>query len=248
MRKLLLSAAAGAAAMAGAASAAVVTEGFESFNEADPVNTFSFGTVSTVANDPGEDQAIIFDTNDDTNGDGDLRGLFTRVVGVDGSGDRIVGETDVDLGNVLIISEGAASSVTPDDNGTGGVITFTFNEAVTFIGFDAIDTGEDALIVTLLGAGGATLGTIVADLPLDQGDNIGLDGDPTTQNFFASFVAAGGGVEGVVTAIFDFGSNSGAIDNLIFDTAEVPIPGAIPLLISGIAGIRLASRKKRKAA
>ncbi|MEO0881035.1 MAG: hypothetical protein AAFY22_15150, partial [Pseudomonadota bacterium] len=242
MRKSIFSFVAAAAVMSGAASATTVVETFDALGlgEGDAVNTFSFGTVSTVANAPGEDQAIIFDTNDDTNGDGDLRGLFTRVTGVDGSGDLILGENNVDLGNVLIISEGAASSPAPDDNRNGGVITLTFNEAVTFIGFDAIDTGEDALTVTLLGADGMELGSIVADLDLDQNDNVGTDGDPLTQNFFASFIAAGGGIAGVVTAVFDFGTNSGAIDNIVFQTAEIPVPGAIPLLISGIAGLRLA--------
>ena len=65
--------------------------------------------IVTAGTPPGEDQAMIFDTNNPTGGDDDLA-------------------TD-NLDNVLIISEDG-DATDPDDNATGGAINFEFDSPV----------------------------------------------------------------------------------------------------------------------
>lgn len=123
-------------------------------------------------------------------------------------------------GNVLIISEDGDSS-DPDDEGAGGSITFAFDSAVNLLGFEAYDD------VTL------TVST-------DQGDsvmvNVGADNQfaAVTTNFF-----------NITEITFDFGNQSGAIDNI--QVSAVPLPAPALLLLAGIGGLGAAARRRKAA-
>ena len=116
---------------------------------------------------------------------------------------------------------------------------------------DNITVGEYVELVFLDGALDLT------SLSFNDGDHNSLDADNVSQvsiiiNDGAAMIltfadavqmAAAGTFEGVSSIRFDFVDTDFYIDSL----SSVPIPGAIPLLLSGIAGLGFASRKKKKA-
>jgi hypothetical protein len=53
------------------------------------------------------------------------------------------------------------------------------------------------------------------------------------------------GFIGVKSLTFDFGSASGAIDNLKLTPSIVPVPAALPLLLAGVGALGFAGRRKR---
>lgn len=224
MRKLISTVAA-SVALFGVAHATPVVIDFEGASAGDIVSNQLPGvTVSgTVFG------AMIFDTNNPTGGDNDLGGPLTRVGPDFGS---------VAGGNVLIISEDGDSS-DPDDNASGGIFTFDFDQAVTFLGFDGVDFTDSGanLIVRLFDTSATEVFTY------DFGaESMAEVGDNEFYSFFGNVFGAG--IAGIATATIEL-TGSGAIDNLTFDVADVPIPGAIPLLISGIAGLGFAARRKK---
>lgn len=225
--RMILAAIASTTLMAGAAHAAPVTLTFDSLSAGDVV-TGQFPGV-TVSATGGSGQAIVFDTDSPTGGDDDLGSPLTRVGPDEGS---------VAAGNVLIISEDGDLN-DPDDNGSGGVFTFDFDGVVTFLGFDGVDFTDAGanLIVTLFDDAGDTLFSydFAANSMASVGDN----------EYYSFFTTVfGSGIAGVALATIEL-TGSGAIDNLTFDAA-IPVPGALPLLLSGIAGLGFASRRKRK--
>ena len=129
-----------AAAAAVVVSAGVATAGtidFEAFQAGDRINQLNVGGVGvdvSVNSNGAHDVAMVFDTNNFTGGDRDLRGPFTNA-----AGDRLR------PGNVLIISEDNDAS-DPDDERRGGTITFMFDTLVDILGFDAFD--DVSLVVT----------------------------------------------------------------------------------------------------
>jgi len=224
----LLSAAVASVALMGAAHAAPVTIDFEGPAAGTVVsNQFAGVTVSGTAFGP-----MIFDTNNPTGGDSDLGSPLTNAGPDQGS---------TAAGNVLIISEDGNSN-NPDDNGNGGTLTFDFDSVVTFLGFDGVDftDGNANLIVRLFDTSATEIFSydFAADGPgIDVGDN----------EFFSFFSNVfGAGIAGVASATIQL-TGSGAVDNLSFDVADVPIPGALPLLLSGIAGLGFSMRRKKRA-
>ena len=185
-------------------------------------------TVSTSSNG-SNDHAVVFDTDNPTGNDGDLGAPFDN---------PFTGATEMfEPGNVLIISEdargvscGADSCSPPDDEAGGGSITFEFNQEVTFLGVDVFDVSD----------GGATFNIEFFD----------VDGLFATV-FFASgigdneYVSFLSQFDDVVKIVFNFGG-SGAIDNILFDAPEIPVPAALPLLLSGLAGLGFASRRRKQ--
>ena len=227
-----LSVAAASAAIIGVAHAAPVTITFDGPAAGTIVsNQFPGVTISGTAEGP-----MIFDTDNPTGEDGDLGAPFTNVGPDEGS---------TPAGNVLIISEDGDTS-DPDDNANGGTFTFDFDSVVTFLGFDAIDFSDASanLIVRLFDTSATEIFSY--DFAVDGPNSV--VGDNEFYSFFSSVF--GTGIAGVASATIQL-TGSGAIDNLSFDMPpdinDVPIPGALPLLLSGIAGLGFAMRRKKRA-
>lgn len=178
--------------------------------------TDQFAGVTVSATEFG---ALVFDTDNFTGGDDDLAAPFTDAM-----------MNVLNPGNILIVSEDG-DGTDPDDNGAGGSLFFDFAEAVTFDAFNVFDIdAAEGFTATFRGEDGIVLSTITNMLPI--GDN-----------GFASFTDLG--IMGVLQAEFAF-TSSGAVDDLTFDTAEVPVPAAGLLFLTGAAGF--AAARKRKAA
>lgn len=231
---------------AGAAQASTITAGFEEFSRGDVVSSFSVGTATATvltkrrlgngSNVNG--QSIAFDTaNPGTRSDGDpdLGAPFYTDYA---SGSGVTGTDPIgaafDPGNVLIIDEESGGQ-NPDDNGTGGRIALTFDEAVTFDGFDVFDDVTDFMV-----AGQILTGSSYTTVYALKG--ITLDYD----NQYASF----GGLNwtGVDRLVFNFRASSGAIDNLDFldptGGPVVPVPATLPLLLAGLGAMGYAGRRR----
>ena len=211
-----------AAAVAFAGPTWAVTLTFDEYEHGDVITEVSLGggVTATVAaegnsrNSP--DEATIFDTTLDNTEDPDLEGPFTA----DGV------NFDFEAGRALIIQENDGE---PDDDGRGGWISFTFSQAVSFLGFDFLD--DEFVTVSDNNGNSAVVGT-------------------GTGPAFDNYVTASGllGFSDVTELTFDFGGNSGAIDNLEFEIAAVPVPASLPLMLAGLAGFGFASRRRKNAA
>lgn len=209
------------------ASAAILD--FEGNDSGDILNSFSVdgitGSIAAVGFGKGSDIAMVFDTDDFTGGDDDLEAPFyAELTGSNPpKGTPVDGTAELSPGNVLIISEDGDAD-DPDDNGQGGTITFTFDSLVTFMGFDVLD---DVTNFTVTANTNDTTGPI----------SLAYD------NQFQSFADLNWA--GVSEVVFDFGSASGAIDNIAFEATPVPVPASLPLLAAGFGIFGLMKRKRR---
>jgi len=135
-------------------------------------------------------------------------------------------------GNVLIVEEFFSDPLpdplpAPDDNGRGGVLTFEFDTSVLFSGVTFIDDGTLDILGSLNGGDLFHIGTI------DNGGSSRFD------NVLQSALFAETRVDRLV---FDFGSDSGGIDDVI--VSAVPLPAGLMLLLTGLGGFALARRRK----
>ena len=164
-------------------------------------------------------RAMIFDTGELTGQDADLFGPFTSEDG----------QSTYDAGNILIVSEDGDGS-DPDDSASGGRLVFRFDEAVTFLGFNAFDiNAAESIELRLFGIDGALITSIT-----NGGRTVGDNG-------YISFMDLE--VAGVARAVFRL-SGSGGIGDITFDTTPVPVPGAALLFAPAIAGFGLARRRR----
>lgn len=119
---------------------------FEGLSSGDVVSDqFAGVTISAQRNgdaDGSENDAMIFDSNNPTGGDSDLR--FS------------------DQDNILIISEDNDSS-DADDNAGGGVITFDFDDPSEVVSINMLDIEERGGTIDLLDANGDLIRTV--DIP-----------------------------------------------------------------------------------
>ncbi len=224
MRKLMIGAIFGLAATG--ANASVLD--FESFSAGTVINAFSVdGITGSVAAVGGSNQAMVFDTDNPTGNDDDLAApFFDSFTGpAPAGGTPAVGAGELNPGKVLIIS-GDGDAGDPDDNAGGGTITFTFDQAVTFNGFDVFDDVSNFLVSA--NGGAFTLAAINMDY----------------DNQFTS--VTGIGWEGVTSLVFDFGQASGAIDSIDFSIpTQVPVPASLPLLAFGLGAFGYIARRRR---
>ncbi len=168
-------------------------------------NQFDGVSIEADGDSTSGNAAMIFDSEDPTGGDWDLA---TPGYGYN---------NNEELGNILIISEDQDTN-DPDDDARGGVITFTFDEAVTVesIGLLDVDSNEwGGSVVTLVTEGGTQSFDIDA-----LGDNSYQRIDINTDNV----------LELRVNMI-----SSGAVTDLVYSTpvegvygnkATVSVPGA----------------------
>lgn len=174
----------------------------------------------------GPDVAVVFDSNNPTGGDGDLGAPFSNPdLGT------------LSPGNLLILQErsncDALSCSEPDDEGSrpAGQFVISFTEGVLLQSIDFFD---------------------VEGIEASPNDAIELyDGDNNLISNGFYVPATGGdnmwapvlfGVDGVHSIVINMGG-SGAIDNIAFETSVVPVPAALPLFISALAGMGFMRRR-----
>jgi hypothetical protein len=220
-----LSAAIASLALAGTAHAAPITLDFNSLSAGDLAGTqFSGVTISGARNGApamSPNAAMIFDTNNFTGSDSDLQGPFDNPT---------TAPVEALLpGNVLIVSEDDDAS-DPDDAARGGVLTFVFDQLVTILSINAFDINSNESITFDF--------YDVNDMLITSISN-GMT--TTDDNEFLTFDFGITGVRRFVASL----SGSGAIDDLMFEVEEVPVPSALPLLLSGLAGLGFASRPRK---
>ena len=208
-----------AVCFAGAAQAATYTIDFEEFSDGDIVSRVDFGAgdfangadVTASGNSSSSpDEARAYNTTNLDGLDPDLDAPFTGPV--------------PNPGNVLVV-QGPLSTGTPNDDGQGGDISFTFDRMVTFLGFDAFDDVDNLTVTGFLDDAFVASTSISIGSDNESGQVAGLSWD-------------------VDLLIFDFGHASGAIDNLVVDVAPIPLPAGAPLLLAGLGAFAWLKRKK----
>jgi hypothetical protein len=163
------------------------------------------------------DVGMIFDTNNPTGGDTDLRSPFTGVPGT---------LPQLSAGKALIISEDGDSN-DPDDEAKGGLITFLFDTLVNFESIDLLDTeanGNEAVVSSNLGFVSAAL----------------FSGDGK----YTQFKSTDPKLRGISSLTVSFGG-SGALDNLTI--TPVPLPAGLVLMLTAVGGAALLRRRQTRA-
>ncbi len=132
-------------------------------------------------------------------------------------------------GNVLIIQDPSVAP-TPGDSGGGGSITFDFANPTTLTQVTLLDNDTDEGIFLELFKEGVGAPTVVP--AAIGGDNI------------LQVIAFGAEAVGIVKLVVNF-PGSGAIASL--SVTAVPLPAALPLLLSALAWLGWIARRKRTA-
>lgn len=181
------------------------------------VNTqFSGVTISAVG---GINQAVIFDTTNETGGDDDL---------VEPFGPGSPGATG--FGNILIIQENgdscnATSCSDPDDNAGGGSLIFDFANPVFLLSINIFDVEERGGTLELFDSTTTLLTTI----------NIPVVGNRTVQNVSIN--------QGGVSKLSVNLAGSGGVDDL----QVVPEPNTLALFAFGLLALAGFQRRRKGA-
>ena len=248
LKSLISVLAAGSVAM-GAASAATIVLDFEVGSERQ-VTAADFAGVSAInVTGPNAGGAFSFNTEELGGPDGDLEQPIAPAVSGDilfetgGAGFIAQGDGELaadafsGLGFVGIIQNNNPGVGGPaNDDPQGGLVEIIFDAPVIFEAIDFVDLNDAAngVVATLNLLGGGTVGFSIGGF--DSVDNDPLD--------FASRVLAT--VDYTITSIQLQFNGSGAFDNLtVTEVNEIPIPGAIWLMIAGLAGLRASTRARK---
>ena len=177
-------------------------------------------TIAAVNLGGGPDLAVVFDSRNPTGGDSDLGAPFSNPV---------LGSASP--GNLLIIQENdncdSFSCTTPDDEGSrpAGQLIISFDEGVLLQSIDFFDVegveSNAGSAIELYDDENVLIPSSFF-VPDTGGDNM------WSQVFF--------GVSQVKTIVINMGG-SGAIDNIAFESRVVPVPAALPLLLTALAGL-----------
>ncbi len=202
--------------LAAAGSAQAATVNFNSFSHGDVVTSFMVEDVTATVSAVGNSATA---PNQAVIFDTTLTG--TQDPDLEGPFTSANGNRTFNARRALIIQENPLGE--PDDDGNGGTITLTFSRALTFLGFHVLD---DATInVTSNNSGQSVTGSAPAD------------------NTFRRVNVMW---ENVTSLTFDFGTHSGAIDQLRFDVpAQVPVPASLPLLGGALALMGWGARRRQ---
>ncbi len=216
MKKALFAAAIAAFGFTGAAQAATLT--FDSFSHGDVITSLNLGGGVTAS----------VSANGNSSSAPDEAWVFdtmldnTRDPDLEGPFTDDGVDYDIYTGAVLIVQE---NSHTPDDDGNGGWITFDFSKPISFLGFDFLD--DETVTATDNNGNSTTIGT-----PRGRAFN----------NYFTSSGLLNW--TNVTQLTFDFGHNSGAIDNLRYELAPVPLPASLVLLLGALGALGFARRRQ----
>ena len=232
----------------------------DQYNTADYGNAEIWATSNLGAADPNTNYAGLYNTRKAGGKDSDLEphnssGKYIGFENTADSSDQFLNQRRdyFKVGKVLIIQEADQMAenrkgryANPDDDRAGGIIDILFGTAVELIGFDYFDIDNGSAQREYLKVSYRDAVTdIWTSLLLD--DFGGTGGDDTGRRYISPDNPLMTGLR------FEFKS-SGAIDNIKYalasqpvgGVAPVPIPGALPLFLTGLAGMALVSRRKKK--
>lgn len=231
--KAYMSAAVGLAMLSVASVGQAATVDFGGFAEGTVLgmNTdLGNGIIADVSAVSGTNQAIILSTiagSVGTGNDPDLTSDFSDAEG---------NLADRGFGNAVIVQEDQSGknnpTTGPDDNASGGTLTFDFLKNISLTSVYLLDAAENTIATLLLD------GNIVSSFTLDS-SNESDTGNNANNNEF-TFLDFGGATGNALVIEF---ADSGAIGE--FEASVVPVPASLPLLIGGF-GLLAFMRQRRK--